>query len=262
MILIKTHCDDAHKKTTVYVYFILFYFFLYIQIIVWTDEHVAHGALILNKAVIGIAVQCKGRKGNYKRQWQPNKGNGIMGSVWSSEPSGLPVKRIIYSFVWALLHLESIQVGSYNKDTPRGSSLTTFFRMLVASYSKKSYALSIDANELYYENLVVPSMPHTNSLRLRAKTKLHCKAPISYQCLAESEPSWSTKLTANFDLVARQGCHYSSSSSLEKQKSNRWKLCSVTEVEEAKVFVYMIPLWINFAICGIVTSVGGTYFME
>lgn len=63
--------------------------------------------------------------------------------------------------VATLLYLTG--AGSYRKGTPRGSPLTTFFRVLVASFSKKSCAL-LNANELYEGN--VRTMPHTNNLRL------------------------------------------------------------------------------------------------
>ena len=63
-------------------------------------------------------------------------------------------------------------VCSYKKGTPKGSPFTTFLRVLVASVSKKSYALPIDANELYQEN-VVPVVPHTNKFRLLSFSLLH-----------------------------------------------------------------------------------------
>ncbi|PIN01588.1 H+/oligopeptide symporter [Handroanthus impetiginosus] len=48
----------------------------------------------------------------------------------------------------------------------------------------------------------------------------------------------------------------------EDQVKNRWRLCSVEEVEEAKIVVRMIPMWLTFIICGIVSSMGNTYFIE
>ncbi|KAH6777719.1 hypothetical protein C2S51_009031 [Perilla frutescens var. frutescens] len=43
---------------------------------------------------------------------------------------------------------------------------------------------------------------------------------------------------------------------------NKWKLCSAAEVEEAKIAVRMVPMWMTFVVCGIVSSVGDTYFVE
>ncbi|KAL8140638.1 hypothetical protein V2J09_006659 [Rumex salicifolius] len=49
---------------------------------------------------------------------------------------------------------------------------------------------------------------------------------------------------------------------VEQQETNRWRLCSVTEVEETKIFLRMIPMWVTFIACGLVSSVGNTYFLE
>ncbi|XP_029130669.1 protein NRT1/ PTR FAMILY 5.5 [Cajanus cajan] len=130
----------------------------------------------------------------------------------------------IFVTVSTLFYLTGI--GSYRKGTPSGSPITTFFRVMVASCSKRSLTLPRDANELYHEN-VVPAMSHSNRLR----------------CLDRAA------------IIVPN-------TTLEEQKLNRWKLCSVTEVEEAKVIFLMIPLWMNFAMCGVVTSIGSTYFME
>lgn len=43
---------------------------------------------------------------------------------------------------------------------------------------------------------------------------------------------------------------------------NSWTLCSVEQVEEAKIAVRMVPMWMTFVVCGIVLSVGDTYFVE
>jgi peptide/histidine transporter 3/4 len=36
----------------------------------------------------------------------------------------------------------------------------------------------------------------------------------------------------------------------------------VTEVEETKIFIRMIPMWMTFIMCGVVSSIGATYFQE
>ncbi|PIN25042.1 H+/oligopeptide symporter [Handroanthus impetiginosus] len=40
------------------------------------------------------------------------------------------------------------------------------------------------------------------------------------------------------------------------------KVDSVAEAEEATIVVRMIPIWITFIVCGIVSSIGNTYFIE
>jgi peptide/histidine transporter 3/4 len=49
---------------------------------------------------------------------------------------------------------------------------------------------------------------------------------------------------------------------VEHQEQSRWKLCRVTEVEETKIFIRMIPMWVTFTMCGVVSSIGETYFLE
>ncbi|KAL3840337.1 hypothetical protein ACJIZ3_024928 [Penstemon smallii] len=48
----------------------------------------------------------------------------------------------------------------------------------------------------------------------------------------------------------------------ENEVKYRWKHCSVTEVEEAKIAVRMVPMWMMSIICGVVSSIGNTYFLE
>ena len=75
----------------------------------------------------------------------------------------------IFIILSTFLYLTGVR--SYEKGTPKGSPFTTFLRVLVASISKKSYALPMDANELYQEN-VVPIMPHTNKFRFLSSSLL------------------------------------------------------------------------------------------
>lgn len=48
----------------------------------------------------------------------------------------------------------------------------------------------------------------------------------------------------------------------EKQPPNRWKVCSVREVEDTKIGIRMLPMWLTFIVIGIVLSIGNTYFLE
>ncbi|KAK9920452.1 hypothetical protein M0R45_029007 [Rubus argutus] len=50
--------------------------------------------------------------------------------------------------------------------------------------------------------------------------------------------------------------------SLEQQQNSRWRLCTVTEVEEAKRILCMIPICLNFILIGVVSAIGNTYFVE
>ncbi|KAH6777715.1 hypothetical protein C2S52_006686 [Perilla frutescens var. hirtella] len=48
----------------------------------------------------------------------------------------------------------------------------------------------------------------------------------------------------------------------EDSKKNKWRVCTAAEVEEAKIAVRMVPMWMTFIVCGIVSSIGDTYFVE
>ncbi|KAI7996446.1 Protein NRT1/ PTR FAMILY 5.5 [Camellia lanceoleosa] len=48
----------------------------------------------------------------------------------------------------------------------------------------------------------------------------------------------------------------------EEQEKTRWRLCRVTEVEETKIVIRIIPMWLTFIACGIITSIGNTFFLE
>ncbi|KAK6943097.1 Proton-dependent oligopeptide transporter family [Dillenia turbinata] len=50
--------------------------------------------------------------------------------------------------------------------------------------------------------------------------------------------------------------------SIEEQKGNRWRLCKVSEVEQTKICVRWMPMWMTFLLCGVVKSIGNTYFVE
>ncbi|KAK9986062.1 hypothetical protein SO802_031013 [Lithocarpus litseifolius] len=48
----------------------------------------------------------------------------------------------------------------------------------------------------------------------------------------------------------------------QNQEKNRWKLCTPKEVEDTKNVIRMIPMWMTFIMCGVVISIGNTYFLE
>ncbi|KAL2932307.1 Protein NRT1/ PTR FAMILY 5.5 [Bienertia sinuspersici] len=50
--------------------------------------------------------------------------------------------------------------------------------------------------------------------------------------------------------------------SLQEQEKKRWNLCEVTEVEETKLAIRTIPIWMTFIVCGIISSLNATYFLE
>ncbi|KAL2509909.1 Protein NRT1/PTR FAMILY 5.5 [Forsythia ovata] len=116
--------------------------------------------------------------------------------------------------------------GSRPKEgNPEGNLLTNMARVLVASAFKISQKLPDDPAQLY-ENIDqsnVQSLSHTRGLR------------------------WLDKAAIILP---------------NESQENKWKLCTVTQVEETKLVIRTIPLFISFAFCGLVKSIGNTYFLE
>lgn len=115
---------------------------------------------------------------------------------------------------------------SYKFVSPKGSSLTILLRVFVASASNMFRPLPNNTDQLHeHDGHGLHSLPHTPGFR----------------CLDKAAIRPTTQ---------------------EEQKQNKWRLCRITEVEETKAVICMIPVWITFVICGVVLSVGNTYFLE
>ncbi|KAA8516316.1 hypothetical protein F0562_016609 [Nyssa sinensis] len=136
---------------------------------------------------------------------------------------GIPA---IFSLVATLLFASGS--NAYEFKGPQGSPLTTVVRVFVASASKIFHQCPEDANELYERRDIVQPVPHTRGLRCLDKAATILPPPQTQ----------------------------------EEQEKNRWRLCSVTEVEETKIGIRMVPMWLTFIICGVVLSIGNTYFLE
>ncbi|XP_073063012.1 protein NRT1/ PTR FAMILY 5.5 [Primulina eburnea] len=117
---------------------------------------------------------------------------------------------------------------TYTKPCPKGSPLTNVCRVFVASASNISVPLPLDERELYNENDQEPMrFTHTRCLR----------------CLEKAAIRLSDKSTA-------------------EQANYRWRVCTVAAVEEAKIAIRMIPMWLTFIVIGIISSIANTYFVE
>ncbi|XP_073311365.1 protein NRT1/ PTR FAMILY 5.5-like isoform X2 [Primulina huaijiensis] len=117
---------------------------------------------------------------------------------------------------------------TYKKAEPQGSPLTNVCRVFVAAAFKICEPFPLDANELYKKDgQELQRFSSTRVLRFLEKAAIVIPGK-----------------------------------SKEQQEKNRWRLCSVAEVEEAKITVRVVPMWMTFIVCGIVSSFGNTYFVE
>ncbi|CAI9779250.1 unnamed protein product [Fraxinus pennsylvanica] len=110
----------------------------------------------------------------------------------------------------------------------KASPLTNMIRVFVASALKISQKLPNDTSLLYEKNDEpdVQLLPHTPGLRFLDKAAI---------------------LLPNKSRI--------------EQENNKWSLCTVTQVEETKIAIRMFPMWMTFIICGLVTSIGYSYFL-
>ncbi|PSS09831.1 Protein NRT1/ PTR FAMILY 5.5 like [Actinidia chinensis var. chinensis] len=116
----------------------------------------------------------------------------------------------------------------YNCVSPQGSSLTTAFGVLVAATSKLFPKRPKDANLLYQKrDPDLFFLPHSRRLRCLEKAAI----------ILPTQPQ-------------------------DEQENKRWKLCTVTEVENTKLSLSLIPFCATLIFCGVVSSIGNTYFIE
>lgn len=124
--------------------------------------------------------------------------------------------------------LAYLQGTCYYRDENKseGSPVTNVLRVIVAS-TRKMFQDPKQYPELYEKQQPdIPKLPHTKRLRFFDKAAI----PVNTE--------------------------------IEEPEKHRWRLCTRTEVEETKIIFHMIPIWITLVICGLVSSVGNTYFVE
>ncbi|KAG8374397.1 hypothetical protein BUALT_Bualt11G0127600 [Buddleja alternifolia] len=118
-------------------------------------------------------------------------------------------------------------ICTYKKSGPQGKSpLTTMCRVFAASASNISQPLPLDG-ERFYKKDNFEFLSRTRYLRCLDKAAIIIP-----------------------DI------------SLEEEEKNRWRLCTIQEVEETKSFLRVVPVWMTFLVCGIVASFANTYFQE
>ncbi|CAH9097586.1 unnamed protein product [Cuscuta europaea] len=115
-----------------------------------------------------------------------------------------------------------------------GSPLVPLFQVIVAAIAKRKLVHPLTPQLLYEieksKNPKVRLLSHTNSLRFLDK------AAIVEAC---NDPK---------DVEAR--------------KKNPWRLATVTQVEETKLVLNMIPIWLSSLMLGVCMSFGSTFFVK
>ncbi|KAF9602210.1 hypothetical protein IFM89_025832 [Coptis chinensis] len=114
---------------------------------------------------------------------------------------------------------------SYKHVKPQGSPLACVVCVFVAATLKRHLQYPPNTFQLHNPEKVELPLPYTNRLRFLDKASLIVSPALN-------------------------------------DNRSKWRLCTVTEVEESKVVLGMFPMWITFLMCGVVRSVGDTYFLE
>ncbi|GKA14078.1 NRT1/ PTR family 5.5-like protein [Tanacetum coccineum] len=106
-----------------------------------------------------------------------------------------------------------------------------------------------------YERAKPEGSPLTTTLRVFVVAARNISQPIpNPNSLYNNKDVRSTSTLRCFDKAAIK--------LPEKQEPKRWNVCSVGEVEETKIGVRMLPMWLTFIMIGIVLSINNTYFLE
>lgn len=139
---------------------------------------------------------------------------------------GIPA---ICTAVGTLLYLSGAFTCSYKQAAVTGSPLTNVCRVFVAAALKSSQSYPAD-NQLRYHTIATDQ--HKRFTPTSCLRRLH------------------------------KACIILPGEATDAESRNKWRLCSVAQVEEAKIAVRMVPMWMTFIVCGIVCSIGDTYFVE
>ncbi|KAG6490797.1 protein NRT1/ PTR FAMILY 8.3-like [Zingiber officinale] len=153
--------------------------------------------------------------------------------VWIQENISWGLGYSIATFCMAAA-LAAFVLGTphYRLRLPSGSPLQSILQVLVASYKKRSAEIPRDSSLLYEVNKDSSNggqqrLPHSNGFRFLDKA-----ATISALDLKDGSPESS------------------------------WSLCTVTQVEELKMFLRLIPIWANSIIYAAVFAQMFTTFIQ
>ncbi|KAK9700077.1 hypothetical protein RND81_08G215900 [Saponaria officinalis] len=117
----------------------------------------------------------------------------------------------------------------YRYRTAQGSPLTPMFKVVVAALAKRHLSCPSDPLLLYEvpvsEKLQGTRLSHTDKLRFLDKAAI----------IEDNEVN---------------------------KKQSSWRLSSVTQVEELKLLINMVPIWLSSLIFGIGISQGSTFFIK
>lgn len=139
----------------------------------------------------------------------------------------------------------------YRNRIPSGSSLVGFCQVFVAAARK--WRVVPDDSLLYEvrdEELLQmgrKQLAHTSGLRCLDK------AATVWQPELKGDASEPTSINPDFGIT---------NSDYNNGVVNPWKLCTITQVEEVKLIVRIIPIWVSTIVYGLVVTQAATFFVQ
>lgn len=149
----------------------------------------------------------------------------------------------------------------YRNKIPCGSPLASIFQVLVAAACKWHVTVPHDHSLLYEvhdEELLRKGrrqLSHTKGLRCLEKAATEERLQ---QHLWQHESNDEEHTFIVSDMSTAQ-IEFEPS---EKRSTNPWKLCTMTQVEEVKLIVRIIPIWLTTVVYGLVIAQAATFFVE
>ncbi|PIA32133.1 hypothetical protein AQUCO_04500022v1 [Aquilegia coerulea] len=107
----------------------------------------------------------------------------------------------------------------------RGTPLKHVARVYIAAILKKNIPSSHSMEDLLYEENTEHPLKHTNDMRFLDKAAI----------IESTQP---------------------------EEERRQWRLCTITEVEETKRLLHMVPMCMTFLAYGMVKSIGNTFFLQ
>ncbi|KAJ7287881.1 hypothetical protein O6H91_04G140400 [Diphasiastrum complanatum] len=142
---------------------------------------------------------------------------------------GVPTVAIAVAFA-------SFCIGTpvYRHKPPSGSALTSVAQVLVASARKWNISVPADKDELY-------ELENKNAAQARGRRRLLHTDEFLF-----------------LDKAAAVRLHEDAGA----DTYNPWRLCTVTQVEEVKLVLRVMPIWTTSLVYGIINAQTGTFFIK
>ncbi|XP_068669433.1 protein NRT1/ PTR FAMILY 5.6-like [Aristolochia californica] len=124
-------------------------------------------------------------------------------------------------------------IPHYRHSVPKGSPLTPLAQVLVAAFAKRSLSYPASPDQLYELSESQRGDPrtlcHTNNLRFLDKAAIIESQDVETQIIEVKNP---------------------------------WRLATVTQVEETKLVLNVIPIWLSTLLFGVVNAQGTSFFIK